>query len=66
MLQRLARGLVAGGVLVLHDGTRASTDAGEPVVLAVLPSLLEQLRTRGLKSVSLPTACHDMSTAAPW
>ena len=64
VLQRLAHGLVAGDVLVLHDGTRARTDAGEPVVLAVLPALLDQLAARGLKSVSLPTACNDASTAA--
>ncbi len=64
VLQRLAHGLAAGDVLVLHDGARARTDAGEPVVLAVLPALLDQLAARGLKSVSLPTACIDASTAA--
>ena len=64
VLQQLARGLAAGDVLMLHDGKRARTDAGEPVVLAVLPALLEQLAARGLKSVSLPTACNDASTAA--
>ena len=63
VLQRLARGLVAGDVLMLHDGTCARTDTGEPVVLAVLPALLDQLAARGLKSVSLPTACNDSSTA---
>ena len=64
VLQQLARGLAAGDVLLLHDGTHARTHAGEPVVLAVLPALLEQLAARGLKSVSLPTACNDASAAA--
>lgn len=59
VLQRLGRGLAAGDVLVLHDGARARTRTGEPVVLAVLPALLEQMQARGLKSVSLPAACND-------
>lgn len=58
VLERLTRGLTAGDVLLLHDGAHARTDAGEPVVLAVLPALLDQLAARGLKSVSLPTACN--------
>jgi len=30
-----------------------------PVVLAVLPALLDQLAARGLKPVTLPDACRD-------
>lgn len=59
VVERLTRRLIAGDVLLLHDGAPARTDAGEPVVLAVLPALLGQLAARGLKSVSLPTACND-------
>lgn len=59
VLQRLTRGLAAGDVLLLHDATSARTNAGDPVVLAVLPALLDQLAARGLKSVSLPTACNE-------
>jgi len=57
-LQRLARGLNGGDVLLLHDGSRVRTKDGEPVVLAVLPALLEEMSAIGLKSVSLPTAFH--------
>jgi peptidoglycan/xylan/chitin deacetylase (PgdA/CDA1 family) len=64
VLQRLTRDLAAGDLLVLHDGTRTLTAAGTPVVLAVLPALLEQLAARGLKSVALPTACGAPSTPA--
>ena len=56
VLQRLARGLAAGDVLVLHDGSSARTAAGQPVVLAVLPALLREFGARGLKAVSLPIA----------
>lgn len=57
VLKRLTRGLAAGDVLLLHDGRRARTSKGQPVVLAVLPGLLEGLAAAGLKSVSLPVAC---------
>jgi peptidoglycan/xylan/chitin deacetylase (PgdA/CDA1 family) len=62
VLKRLTRGLAAGDVLLLHDGGRARTSAGEPVVLAVLPALLERLAAAGLKSVPLPAACGGEST----
>jgi peptidoglycan/xylan/chitin deacetylase (PgdA/CDA1 family) len=58
VLRRLTRGLAAGDVLLLHDGRRARTAEGEPVVLAVLPGLLEKLAVAGLKSVPLPLACR--------
>src|SRR4051812_6171262 len=41
ILRSLTHELAAGDVLVLHDGTRARTIEGVPVVLAVLPLLLE-------------------------
>jgi peptidoglycan/xylan/chitin deacetylase (PgdA/CDA1 family) len=63
VLRRLTRGLAAGDVLVLHDGARARTAAGEPVVLAVLPALLEQLAVKNLRPVTLPTACNDAAVA---
>ena len=56
VLRRLTRGLTAGDVLLLHDGAQARTPEGEPVVLAVLPRLLEALAAAHLKSVSLPAA----------
>lgn len=59
VLKRLTRGLAAGDVLLLHDGARARTSGGGPVVLAVLPGLLETLAAGGLKSVPLPAACGE-------
>ena len=49
ILKRLIKGLAAGDVLLMHDSA--------PVVLAVLPALLEQLSARGLKAVTLVSAC---------
>lgn len=56
---RLARKLSAGDVLLLHDGGSARTVQGQPVVLDVLPRLLERCATLGLVSVSLPMAFED-------
>jgi peptidoglycan/xylan/chitin deacetylase (PgdA/CDA1 family) len=55
--RRLVRNLKAGDILLLHDGNAARTAAGTPVILEVLPPLLEALRTAGLQSVTLRSAC---------
>jgi len=51
ILRELTRGLAAGDVLLMHDRV--------PVVLSVLPALLEQVAAQGLKAVSLASACAD-------
>lgn len=56
VLARLVRGLADRDILLLHDGHAARTAEGEPVVLSVLPALLERLRTAGLAATSLRAA----------
>lgn len=56
VLRRLTRNLRAGDILLLHDGHAARTDAGEPVILAVLPPLLTAIRAAGLTPVTLRAA----------
>jgi peptidoglycan/xylan/chitin deacetylase (PgdA/CDA1 family) len=56
VLQRLTRGLAAGDILLLHDGHCARAADGRPVVLHVLPLLLDRLRAAGLAAVTLPQA----------
>lgn len=58
VVQRLQRGLAAGNILLLHDGCATRQNTGAPVILEVLPRLLEQLQARSLKAVSLPAACE--------
>lgn len=55
VLGALVRGLAPGDVLLLHDGRAARTRAGEPVVLAVLPRLLDRLSADGFETVPLPS-----------
>jgi peptidoglycan/xylan/chitin deacetylase (PgdA/CDA1 family) len=56
VLARLVRGLAPGDILLLHDGNAARTDAGQPVVLEVLPPLLAHLKADRLRAVTLPEA----------
>lgn len=58
VLARLARGLAAGDILLLHDAAGAKSLARVPVALSVLPPLLDRIRSAGLRPVSLRTACQ--------
>jgi peptidoglycan/xylan/chitin deacetylase (PgdA/CDA1 family) len=53
---RLANGLAAGDILLLHDGHAARTRSGTPVILEVLPRLLGAFAQSGLTPVRLSTA----------
>lgn len=57
--RRLSRGLAAGDLLMLHDGSAARDGDGRPVVLTVLPRLLDTLAVRGLTAVSLEVVADD-------
>ncbi|HEX7156525.1 MAG TPA: polysaccharide deacetylase family protein [Burkholderiaceae bacterium] len=57
VLARLTHGLAAGDILLLHDGHAARTASGRPVILEVLPRLLDELGARGFKTVTLSGAC---------
>ncbi|HEY0821689.1 MAG TPA: polysaccharide deacetylase family protein [Rhizobacter sp.] len=56
VLQRLVRGLAAGDILLLHDRGSAVTAGGKPVVLEVLPALLQEIRHQDLNAVTLTRA----------
>jgi peptidoglycan/xylan/chitin deacetylase (PgdA/CDA1 family) len=53
---RLTQNLRAGDILLLHDGNAARTQAGGPVILAVLPRLLDAAAAAGLRWASLRAA----------
>lgn len=52
----LVRDLNCGDILLLHDGNSATTAEGRPVILDVLPRLLDRLAELNLHSVSLRSA----------
>jgi peptidoglycan/xylan/chitin deacetylase (PgdA/CDA1 family) len=62
VLRRLAGGLAAGDILLLHDSGYSRTRDGTPVVLAVLPELLDRIQAKGLRSVTLFTALGNGSS----
>jgi peptidoglycan-N-acetylglucosamine deacetylase len=51
--ERLGRGLHAGSILLLHDGSSARDARGRPVVLDALPRVLDQMGRKGLRSDAL-------------
>lgn len=56
VLGKLTRGLAAGDILLLHDGHAALTGNGVPVILEVLPRLLDALAAVQLAPVTLRAA----------
>lgn len=54
--RRLADPLRGGDILLLHDGNAARGKGGRPVILEVLPRLLDALTRRNLKPVTLRSA----------
>jgi peptidoglycan/xylan/chitin deacetylase (PgdA/CDA1 family) len=54
--RRLIKSLRGGDILLLHDGNAALGTTGRPVILDVLPRLLETLRARQLTPVTLRAA----------
>jgi peptidoglycan/xylan/chitin deacetylase (PgdA/CDA1 family) len=53
---RLLRNFTAGDILLLHDGHAALTAGGVPLILEVLPRVLEAARSRALRPVALHEA----------
>ncbi len=56
VLNRLLRGIEAGDILLLHDGNAARTESGDPIILQVLPRLLEAVTEAKLHPVTLRAA----------
>lgn len=54
---RLLKGLRAGDILLLHDGHAARGPDGQPIILTVLPRILDELARRGFRTVTLSEAC---------
>lgn len=52
--RRLLRKLAAGDIVLLHDHRAARSAAGIPVILEVLPRLLDAFEEAGLRTVTLP------------
>jgi peptidoglycan-N-acetylglucosamine deacetylase len=51
--RRLSNPLASGDILLLHDGNAARGRDGTPVILGVLPRLLDEMKSRELNPVTL-------------
>jgi peptidoglycan/xylan/chitin deacetylase (PgdA/CDA1 family) len=56
VFRRLADPLQGGDILLLHDGNAARGRSGQPVILEVLPRLLDAMAERQLRPVTLRSA----------
>ncbi len=56
VLARLTRDLAAGDILLMHDANCRLAPSGRPVILEVLPALLQRIAQAGLRTVTLPQA----------
>ncbi|MDP3606372.1 MAG: polysaccharide deacetylase family protein [Polaromonas sp.] len=56
VLRKLCSSLQAGDILLLHDRHAALTPRGVPVILEVLPALLQAIAQAGLRPVTLRAA----------
>jgi peptidoglycan/xylan/chitin deacetylase (PgdA/CDA1 family) len=54
--QRLTHRLASGDILLLHDGNAARNAAGRPIILEVLPRLLDTFAALDLRPVTLSSA----------
>lgn len=53
VLSKLLKDLKAGDILLLHDSNAAITNTGQPVILEVLPPLLDAIAAAKLNTVTL-------------
>lgn len=60
---RLTRNLARGDILLLHDGHAARTASGVPVIVEVLPRLLDSVANADLRPITLRDAMSASSTA---
>lgn len=59
---KLLGGLKPGAIILLHDGNAARTLANEPMVLAVLPALIDAARAHDLHFVTLTQAAAPLDS----
>ncbi|HSH86799.1 MAG TPA: polysaccharide deacetylase family protein [Methylophilus sp.] len=55
---KLVEGVRPGAIVLLHDGNAARTKENQPIIVAVLPALLEAAKAKGLHFVTLPEAAN--------
>ncbi len=61
--RRLANPLKDGDILLLHDGNAARSRSGRPVILEVLPRLLDTLALQQLRTVTLRSALRPLAVS---
>jgi peptidoglycan/xylan/chitin deacetylase (PgdA/CDA1 family) len=61
---KLLSGIKPGAILLLHDGNAARTKSDVPMILAVLPTLIEAAKQQNLRFVTLTQAAEQLPAYA--
>jgi peptidoglycan/xylan/chitin deacetylase (PgdA/CDA1 family) len=56
VFRRVTRNLASGDILLLHDGNAAKEASGAPVISEVLPRILREITTQGLRPIIMRDA----------
>jgi peptidoglycan-N-acetylglucosamine deacetylase len=65
VLRRLTRDFDAGDILLLHDGNAARGANGRPVILEVLPRLIETIQSKHFQCVTLRQGLEGADSRPP-
>ena len=55
-----------GSIILLHDGLNLSHDIDRSPTVRALPEIIERLRSRGYRFVTVPELLHCPATLAGW
>ena len=55
-----------GSIILLHDGMNATPGADQSATVQALPGIIEGLRKRGFRCVTLPELLHCPATLSAW
>lgn len=64
VFRRVTRNLGSGDILLLHDGNAAKEISGAPVIYDVLPRVLREIATRGLRPIVMRDALTEATLPA--
>ncbi len=66
IVKRTVMGARPGSIILLHDGMNTLHGADQDQTVQALPQIIEQLRARGFRFVTLPELLHCPSTLSSW
>jgi peptidoglycan/xylan/chitin deacetylase (PgdA/CDA1 family) len=66
IVSRAVESAKPGSIILLHDGMNATHGADQSQTVKALPGIIEGLRGRGFRIVTLPELLHCPATLSAW